>query len=732
MKKKITILLFWQIIIIASSTTEAVAQWIWNTPTPSGYQLNDIGSPNGNDYWMVGEEGIIMKYDKAGNEFTYHTAINRQNLNSIDFASESSGWIVGDSGVIMKYDGSNWTNYLSPTESNLLSVSVVDENTAFASGSSGLVIKFSNNQWSILASPYTNLSLSSISALSENNVSTFGASADDYNHFTVEEHYIDGSWIQEFETGMEVTEVFETDIENGWAAGSVQGDVRAAIFYRSENGGDYYEQYSGYDTWGYGYNYISDIYFTDNSHGWAVEVLDDWIEHPDIFAILPTFGILKYSANTWEKVYHGEAWELNDVCSDVPEHCIAVGKGGQILEISDNEANMLSSFATGFLKDIFLIDENNGWAVGDRGIIWHLVDGEWSLFPPFTENDLTGIYFTDVDHGWVVGGNPDETPGAKGVIFEYSEGTWTQVAWLDQYLNSVSFSNPEFGCAVGENGKIVKYDGQSWSAVSSPSNLRLMGVDVVNDHFIVIVGEYGTLIVSDGNNFTLRDIGTSNDLRSVSYSSPSNGWIVGQQGVLFRCNNTTFTQYPSLSGIAMDVKTIDENNAICVGYRTISKFDGESWHLLNDDNFRITSNMYLRAVDFADDSTGTIVGTANAGGATFWNNSPSHSLIISTTCGGIYTNNKDELKADPASVINLYPNPCTLMLNMDLEFDRNCHALVIIADITGKVKKIPEAKITLSKGFNHISIPVSSLERGVYIIQIISEFGSISKRFVKI
>lgn len=706
------------------------AQWNWITPFPNGYYLNDVSSPDGQNYWIVGERGTLMHL--VDGEFTIYPLMEQADLNSIAFFSNTLGWIVGDSGRIYQFDGQHWIGQLSPTSQHLYSITVAGENSVYASGQEGVVLQYTNGQWQTINAPYTILPLLSISALNDEFITAVGS---DFIS-SVFEIRIDNVWTQQFFTdGTQAMSVFEENINNGWIGGKYENPFNfAGIWHRSSQSGNYELEFSHYCMDFDQYNYISDLYMSDEDNGWAVEPYGGYTEPQNPTSLPPSFVIHRYLNNSWNTSYTAEGWELSHVYSHEPGHCIAVGAGGQILEYYNNSWNHHSSFMSGFLYDVFLIDENTGWAVGKNGAVRRLQDGNWTVYPKFTDLDLWSVFFFDENDGWAVGGTTEYTPGAAGVVYKYHDGNWTQSAWLDECLFSVSFSNPSQGFAVGNNGKIMKFDGANWISISSPTSVPLRSIDLVNESFGFVVGDYGTLIWFNGSSFIPHQIPTDKDLRSVSFSSTSNGWIVGQQGTVFRFQNNTWIQYPVLGGILADVKTISDSMAIIVGYHSMSIFDGTNWIPFIDDDFRLTDNTYLNAVDFMDDSVGTVVGGVNAGAFQFPNSYLAHSLIINTNCGGIYTGFKE---ADPtisqaSRVVKAFPNPCSNKLLLDFSLTEADRITISLLDLQGRLIKVIVPEKSYEPGNHTVEFDISYLHSGLYLVETKSKRLRDISRVVKI
>jgi hypothetical protein len=73
--------------------------------------------------------------------------------------------------------------------------------------------------------------------------------------------------------------------------------------------------------------------------------------------------------------------------------------------------------------------------------------------------------------------------------------------------------------------------------------------------------------------------------------------------------------------------------------------------------------------------------------------------------------------------LSVYPNPAATTVNVSFELLTAQKVNVVITDITGKVVMMPTVGQSLSTGLHHISTDVSSLNNGIYLVQIQTSNG---------
>lgn len=103
---------------------------------------------------------IFQQFDSTRNDFigyfknnniekTYTISDKRQPI-AIHFSDRNTGWVVGDSGLIIKYNHSNdsWESVASPVKEPLFDVFSIDENNAWSIGINGTMLKWDGTSWS--------------------------------------------------------------------------------------------------------------------------------------------------------------------------------------------------------------------------------------------------------------------------------------------------------------------------------------------------------------------------------------------------------------------------------------------------------------------------------------------------------------------------------------------------------------------------------------------------------
>lgn len=152
------------------------------------------------------------------------------------------------------------------------------------------------------------------------------------------------------------------------------------------------------------------------------------------------------------------------------------------------------------LISVYMLSSTDGWAVGEGGTIIRWNGSSWSTIASPTKDYLMSVYMLSRSDGWAVG----FPPGA--------------------------------GWAVGidKGGTIIRWDGSSWSNVTSPTTSALYSVYMLSSTDGWAVGYRGTVIRWDGSSWSTVTSPTKDSLLSVYMLSPTNGWAVGDDGAIIR------------------------------------------------------------------------------------------------------------------------------------------------------------------------------------------------------
>ena len=115
--------------------------------------------------------------------------------------------------------------------------------------------------------------------------------------------------------------------------------------------------------------------------------------------------------------------------------------------------------------------------------------------------------------------------------------------------------------AGGWNGELWLYDGNSWSALASPTHLALMRIVCAPDGKVYAGAQAGTLVIGRGSTWTTLELDdTRHDITGVCYFKGS--LFLATLDALYRLSGTTFTPV-ALQSAGKKIKT---SPGVCCGF----------------------------------------------------------------------------------------------------------------------------------------------------------------------
>ena len=133
--------------------------------------------------------------------------------------------------------------------------------------------------------------------------------------------------------------------------------------------------------------------------------------------------------------------------------------------------------------------------------------------------------------------------------------------------------------AVGYDGTIVHYDGETWSPMTSGTTARLYGVWGTSSTDVYVVGHDGTILHYDGEMWNSMTSGTSSGLLAVWGTSSSEVYAVGANGTVLHFDGEIWS--PMTSGTAAPLHGVwgtSSGDIFAVGtLGTVVHYDGTTW-----------------------------------------------------------------------------------------------------------------------------------------------------------
>jgi len=258
--------------------------------------------------------------------------------------------------------------------------------------------------------------------------------------------------------------------------------------------------------------------------------------------------------STWKAQTSGTDNYLRSVFFIDANNGFAVGDAGTIIKttnggvtwtIDTTGANWSTKKMGGlvnWLNSVYFIDQT-GYAVGSKGTILKTINSgnTWTPQPIDTNYYLYSVFFIDANNGFAVG-----TDGwSKGIILKTSNGGET---WTNQIVNETTILNSVFfvgntGYTAGGNIILKTTDkGTTWISKSSEqtNNFSINSIFFTDENTGYIVGSSDPNIhktTDGGTTWSAQTSGTHTYLNSVYFTNANTGYIVGLSGTILKTLN---------------------------------------------------------------------------------------------------------------------------------------------------------------------------------------------------
>jgi hypothetical protein len=355
-------------------------------------------------------------------------------------------------------------------------------------------------------------------------------------------------------------------------------------------------------------------------------IVDVWAAAGDAVFVLTPERVFRFDGTEWEELYgfDEENWGGTVFCVSTSD--VLVGRANEIIRFDgsvwtadtvDSSARVEDVWASG-PSDVFAVGYD--WPQGTdsyRGVVFHNDGTGWSRIYehdriPFfyvwgtSAHDVYAASWSNVLHydegGWTELELPSGTGSIRGIggtgpddvflLSFYHDSAcalhFDGVAWqrmegiTTSHLNSIWGSSPGDVHSVGENSKIVHYNGGKWSSVSGgePVDPRVLWGFNSRSFY---VGDGSSLFHCNGAGYEeLPQVGGFLGTTALWGASETSLVSVGTEGKIHRFDGAqwrresvpTMAHLRAVSGVAEDAVWAVGDGMTCIFY------DGHEWKLL--------------------------------------------------------------------------------------------------------------------------------------------------------
>lgn len=285
--------------------------------------------------------------------------------------------------------------------------------------------------------------------------------------------------------------------------------------------------------------------------------------------------------------------------------------------------------------------------------------GQWteSKLPIPSNVVMYDINFESETKGWAV--------GTDGYILTFDGNSWeifTVIA--GNHFNRVVFPRENDGWAITGSGKIFHYNGTEWSLYfTATGNKGLFTLHFVSPTEGFVSGADGYLAYYDGANWTEGNIGFNVWTLTSYFKDNKNGWLSGSAGDLYQFKDSVWSEVSiASSGAFSEMTFLTPDNGYGAGWENnIWHYNGTNWTASFTSSYNLFTDIF-----FLDKDHGWAGGEGYI--ATYLNGVWSEENVASDWIHDIYFTDPGHGWAMGENAMLLtYEEQPPLVLNADLE-----------------------------------------------------------------
>ncbi len=687
--------------------------WYRINPNPIESSLNEIVNiPGSNRLMAVGSGATIMYSDNEGASWiiSYKPAgISRMtNLNAIHFVNSDLGFVVGNHSTLLKTtnSGASWVDISPAGNMDFLDVYFMDEQTGFVT-KYDTVMKTTDGgstwvQTQLKTWRYYPKHLHFINDttgfLGNTNGSYYFKTTDGGDSW-------DSTTIVTDTENISLSAIKFLDENIGIISGEIYNiSYSYYLIFRTDDGGETWSE-----VYSHSFNSIKNIYFFDSLTGFTV---GPRIMYDNMILKTDDGGI------TWhETTLSGYNWcNLNSLAFLPDGKGISIGSYGQIIKSTDWGEN---------------------WNIGYQRVI----DNSKINAATVVNQSAAFIATTTLAGGGVL----------SGCIYKTTDGGYSWSRLLNLWpFNSLVFVNSDFGVAASDAyGAVYKTTdgGNNWAEHEIDIyNFNPLYLCFINEQIGFVGGEDIIYKTTDGCETweTCLDNYVLNGIKDLTFSDDSTGFAVGYLPDMFLRTGdqgaTWVTDTFDVSIFANKLYFINADTGFAIGNKILKTINGgDTWTEVPDG---CEGNISFTDIDFptnqvgyitASDNEETLLKTVDGGGN--WapiglmetTSTPNalaffsadeglvmgdNSIIFKTYSGGMVDVPENQFTETNNFGITCYPNPVANKLIVDFIDVKPNWQLLEFYSVSGELVK----KLITSESYSKVSIDVSDLKTGVYIV----------------
>ncbi len=196
---------------------------------------------------------------------------------------------------------------------------------------------------------------------------------------------------------------------------------------------------------------------------------------------------------------------LYGITGTASDNVVAVG-AGTILGYDGLGWTRRTDGAMKRLSDVWAFSKNDVIVVGEEGTIMRFYRNRWEILESGTLRDLLGVWGTARDTAFAVG---------AGRILQFDGVSWSRTIFPSELFYDVWGISGDAVYATSSTGRVYRYDGVNWDSgtfLTSKPMRAIWGIDQDN---IYVASHDGLIMRHDGVFWSSMNTDTNNDLYAI-------------------------------------------------------------------------------------------------------------------------------------------------------------------------------------------------------------------------
>lgn len=315
-----------------------------------------------------------------------------------------------------------------------------------------------------------------------------------------------------------------------------------------------------------------------NGSSWRLHNLSDsgdinyiWGTSPDDVWVKNVGVVHHWDGSVWTSTTLGSSSYIQGMHGCGPDDIRAL-VGQTLHEFDGTEWTATSPGISTIMSGVRCLEGGSSLVYGRRPYIFDGADSTSQV--QGWQQDVESIF---------VAPNGDAAVARLGTISHFDGANWVDFTAPTTYRGMHGLSATDIWGAGG-GGRIGRFDGTSWSAVSTsiPSSISFRAIWALAQDNVVAFAQLGNVAIYDGQDWTAQASGSLYDFVDADGDGAGNVWAVGEFGAS-RYDGQDWQHWRSISSEELrGVFALSPTNVWAVGDNTtILNFDGTDWNVVS-------------------------------------------------------------------------------------------------------------------------------------------------------